>query len=423
MKNKQTTRYSRRSILAQAAAGVTGTVLSRKVLSSEKGGVAETEHFYYKRAPKDGPWIDTQRGSRAFGFRGSKIFLSEDNARTWSKNAEFADAENIEFSAFLGNGNLVFATKSELFLSSDNLDSVEKIAVRGLDGNEFRPEPPRDPKRAGSHFYPLDGVHTFEVEGSEMLIWGNYCNVRSEPVPVNIYYSTDQGKTVKIAYTFGRNPHFQYKDTDPSEWLGNPDNDVICRHLHSVSYNPGENAFYACCGDIDRGHGKECHWLRGLYDSKADTWEWKVIVSSDANSRFKSGGINFSDGKVYWVADANGPKTIRETYDRGIFRCAPADIPDKSKHEKIYDAKYEIAAMTIDDQVILVPEYGNANPCDCGFLFSPDLGKTWGKYDLKEFGDRSGIRANPRNSEGWFRVGLRAKWLDRAEVLFIKPKA
>ena len=26
------------------------------------------------------------------------------------------------------------------------------------------------------------------------------------PVPVNIYYSTDSGQTVKIAYSFGQNP-------------------------------------------------------------------------------------------------------------------------------------------------------------------------------------------------------------------------
>ena len=65
--------------------------------------------------------------------------------------------------------------------------------------------------------------------------------------------------------------------------------------------------------------------------------------------------------------------------------------------------------MTIHDEAIIVPEYGNANPCDCGFLFSPDLGKTWGKYDLKEFGDRPGVRINPPNAEGWFRGGLRAK--------------
>jgi hypothetical protein len=78
--------------------------------------------------------------------------------------------------------------------------------------------------------------------------------------------------------------------------------------------------------------------------------------------------------------------------------------------------------MTVDGDVLLAPEYGPANPCLTGFLISTDKGRTWGVYDLKEFGDRSGVRVNRRNSEGWFRVDLRAKWLDRAEVLFIKPK-
>ena len=146
-----------------------------------------------------------------------------------------------------------------------------------------------------------------------------------------------------------------------------------------------------------------------------------MAVSADANSRFKSGGINFVDGQLYWVADANGPKNPDEAYDRGVFRCDPADLADKTKHTRIFDAKYELATMTIDDGVIVVPEYGNANPCDTGFIYSPDLGKTWAQYDLKQFGDRSGVRVNPRNSDGWFRLCLREKWMNRAEVLFIKP--
>ena len=49
--------------------------------------------------------------------------------------------------------------------------------------------------------------NTWDVGGVEMLVWGNYCNVYGGAAPVNIYYSTDQGKTVKIAYSFGQNPN------------------------------------------------------------------------------------------------------------------------------------------------------------------------------------------------------------------------
>jgi len=58
-------------------------------------------------------------------------------------------------------------------------------------------------------------------------VWGNYCNVLGGPVPVNIYYSTDGGETVKIAYSFGRNPKFQEKDTEPESYLGDATNSVI----------------------------------------------------------------------------------------------------------------------------------------------------------------------------------------------------
>ena len=415
----------RRSFLSTGLAAAGGAALGTQFLSAAPdGSVGETEHFRYRLAPQDGPYIDTQRGSRAFGFREGKIFLSEDNSKSWSRSADFEDAENILFSSFQENGNIVFATERKIYVSTDDLASYREVTLLDRDGSEYEVHQLRENEVPGYYFYSLDGIHTFDVKGKEMLIWGNYCNVRTGPTPVNVYYSTNGGETVKVAYSFGQNPAFQYKDSDPSDWVGDPENDVMCRHLHSVTYNPVEDAFYACCGDIDRkiGVGLECHWLRGVYDEEADYWEWSVIVSSDANSRFKSGGLNFVNGQVYWVADANGPKTIREEYDRGIFRCAPEDIPDKSKHTLLYPAEYEIAVMTIEDDYMVVPKYGNADPCDCGFLFSPDLGKTWGQYDLKQFGDRSGVRVNPRNDEGWFRVGLRTKWLYRGEVLFLQPK-
>jgi len=414
---------TRRRFLTNITASVAGSMLlPRPSGMAAPGDIGETDHFWYRLAPKDGPYIDTQRDHKAFGMGDGKIYFSEDNSRTWARSLDFPDAVNLNFSCILGNGNIIFATRGKIYVSSDNLKSYRELKVTDTDGSDYMPHAPKDPAKAGWYFYSLDGAHTWEVGGKEMMIWGNYCNVKSEPVPANIYYSTDGGETVKIAYSFGQNPQFQYKDTDPKSWLGNPDNKVVCRHVHSVSYNKAENAFYACSGDIDRGHGHECHWLRGTYDAKGDSWNWKVVVSSNSNSRYKSGGINFVDGQAYWVADANGKASPEGTYDRGIFRCNPTDIADKSKHTQLYDMKYEMACMTIEDGVILAPHYGNATPSDTGFLISLDLGKTWGNYDLKQFGDRSGVRVSRKNSDGWFRVGLRQKWLDRAEVLFIKPK-
>jgi len=381
----------------------------------------ETEHFVC-RLPTDGPYVDSQRENRAFGFREGKIFLSEDNSRTWAHSSAFPEAENITFSVLLKNGNVLFATLNRLFLSNDNLKTYRPVTVKNRDGSDYLPHTPQNPELPGWYFHPLDGVHTWEIDGREMLVWGNYCNVLGGHVPVNIYYSTDGGETVKIAYSFGRNPNFQEKETDPKAFLGDPNNSVICRHIHNVVYNPAERAFYACTGDVNRGYGNECHWLRGTYDAKADAWDWKTVISVNSNSRYKSGGINFVDGQLYWAADANGKKTPEEKYDRGIFRCAPADLADPAKHTRLFAAEFEMANMIIEDNVMLAGHCAPASTYKTGIAISPDLGKTWAQYDLAEFGARSPCRFQPKNSDGWFRVDLREKWITRAEVLFIKPK-
>jgi len=95
-----------------------------------------------------------------------------------------------------------------------------------------------------------------------------------------------------------------------------------------------------------------------------------VIVSDSSNSRYKSGGINFVDGKLYWVADANGP----EPHDRGIFRCDPADIARPEAHAMLFNPQYEAANMIIQDGVILSSHYAPASPYATGFIISLDMG-------------------------------------------------
>ncbi len=423
-----TQRYgiTRRGLLNATAATVCGVLmLAAGGLDADQiAGAAEspsTDHFWYRLQP-EGPYIDTQRDNKAFGFENGTLSLSEDNGRTWAHSVAFPDADRITFSCILKNGNILFATGPKLYLSTDNLKTYKQITVKDADGADYVPHTPQNAEFPGWYFHPLDGVHTWDVNGREMVVWGNYCNVLGGGVPVNIFYSVDGGQTVKIAYSFGQNPHYRDNGSPgggaKGTLLGDADNPVICRHIHCVAYNPAENAFYACTGDRDQPEGQECNWLRGTYDAAKDKWHWKVIASGPSNSRYKAGGINFVDGQVYWVADANGPKP----HDRGIFRCDPADIADIEKHTMLFNPEYECANMIIEDGVILSSHYAPASPYDTGFIISLDMGRTWAQYDLKEFGKRSPLRFNAKNSDGWFRVDLRSGWIGRAEVLFIKPK-
>jgi hypothetical protein len=254
---------TRRRFLGFSAATAGGAMLSTAVgLSAAPIAFPSTDHFWYRLQPA-GPYIDSQRANKAFGREEKTLALSEDNGRTWPHRLAFPDAPRITFSHILNNGNVLFATGTKLYLSTDNLKTYQRITVKDAKGADYRPHTPQNPDNPGWYFHTLSGVLSWDIGGKEMLVWGNYCNVLGGAAPVNIYYSTDNGQSVKIAYAFGQNPNFR-DDGSPGgsttgALLGNPDNPVIARHIHCVAYNPVEDAFYACTGDGDRREGKECH--------------------------------------------------------------------------------------------------------------------------------------------------------------------
>src|SRR5436190_13594069 len=162
-------RFNRRQFMgtaatAAAAAGIVRPGISR--LRAADAAIRETKDFWFHLAP-EGPYIDSQRDNKAFGFGDGKIFLSEDNAQTWAHSAPFPEAENITFSCLLKNGNVLFATREKLFLSTDNLKTHREIIVRKRDGSEYRPHMPQNPELPGWYFHSLDGVHTWDIDGAE----------------------------------------------------------------------------------------------------------------------------------------------------------------------------------------------------------------------------------------------------------------
>ena len=415
----------RRSFIGTTTTAAAGLILPKGGIFNimKKEDFPSTKDFWYRRVA-DGPFIDTQLENLALGFTDNQIMLSHDNCHTWSDQLGFWDAKNITFSHIFKNGNLLIGTRNRLYLSTDSLKTIKEIAVKNPDGSDYLPHVSKDPDYPGWYFFTLPGENSWMINGKEMLVWGNYSNVEGGSVPVNIYYSIDNGHTVKIAYSFGQNPRFKDvgdgKDKSQGTLLGNPDNPKFCRHVHCVTYSPSEDAFYACTGDGRPSDGaqQECKWLKGRYNAIKDEWTWEVLIEVDFNSRYKSGGINFVDGKLYFTSDANG----KEPYDRGIFRCDPADFLNKEKHELLYQPDYEVGHMLIQDGIIIAGYYAVASPYKMGVMYSSDMGKTWRRYDLKEYGPRSIARINYKNSEGWFRMDLRSGWIHREEVLFIKPK-
>src|SRR5437868_926293 len=140
--------HRRKFIQAAAATAGAGMLPGRRVLHAADSAVRGNEHFWFRLAP-EGPYIDSQRDNKAFGFGEGKIFLSEDNARTWAYSSAFPDADNITFSCLLKNGNILFATRNKLFVSTDNLRTHREITVKAQDGNDYRPHNAKNPDQPG----------------------------------------------------------------------------------------------------------------------------------------------------------------------------------------------------------------------------------------------------------------------------------
>ena len=141
---KHATLATRRQFLTTAAAAAGSILLPRSSALAATDRIGKTDHFWYRLAPSDGPYVDSQLDNKAFAFGDGKVLLSEDNAKTWKHSAPFADAENIMFSSILASGNIVFATRTKIYVSTDNLKTYRELTVKGRDGSPYRPHTPRD---------------------------------------------------------------------------------------------------------------------------------------------------------------------------------------------------------------------------------------------------------------------------------------
>ena len=93
------------SQIARLAIFATIMLLTPVLTAAEKLDPS-TDHFWYRQQPA-GPYIDSQRDHKAFGFSDGTVFLSEDNGHSWPHKVAFPNADNITFSCILKNGSRV----------------------------------------------------------------------------------------------------------------------------------------------------------------------------------------------------------------------------------------------------------------------------------------------------------------------------
>ncbi len=153
---KRQPRVTRRRFLGATAATAGGMWMlgSPTLAAVATGDVSDfpsTDHFWYRPQPA-GPFVDSQRDNKAFGFADGKVFLSEDNGRTWPHSIAFPDARHIVFSCILKNGNILFSALAKLYLSTDNLKTYRQITVKNADGSDYVPHTPQNPDHPAGTF-------------------------------------------------------------------------------------------------------------------------------------------------------------------------------------------------------------------------------------------------------------------------------
>ena len=269
------------------------------------------------------------------------IYLSDDNGDTWDYSIAMTDAMTIRMAWVFADGSILIATNTnKVYSSQDQLTSLNEITVEGIDGNDLVFHTPVNSEFPGSYFGMLIPA-SYIIDGVEVLLWGTYWTVQDAkgPAPVKMYYTVDNGVTVKVCYEFG--PITREMDDGTSYGgptgnpLGDPLNPIYCHHVHYVSYNTGDSTFYVQLGDYD----DEVGFLKGTYDFDLDTWSFTHYNMSAKSDFFRAAGLLFDGDVATWVND-----NIAD----GIYTCSVANLTstDLSDHTSIFE---NVIDMSIND--------------------------------------------------------------------------
>lgn len=246
-----------------------------------------------------------------------KVYLSADYGATWGTGLS-VNINNVAFAHIFENGNILFCSDTKAFYSDNNLATYQESTVLNIDGNPFI---------GTSQCFRSYTKDSIIENGVELLVWG--CYSTTDPtwyVNINAWYSVDNGVTIKSFWKVG---------TTLVDGVT-----LSCKHIHGINHCYLDNSWWMSTGDGT----DEVHIVKWTYDYVNDIWSGTKIAgdnlpSSTENSSmcvFKSVGLHFYDGYVYWCTDTN---PLPDYW--GIWRCPITTYGDKTKNELLFRFDYE----------------------------------------------------------------------------------
>ena len=230
------------------------------------------------------------------------IRISQDLGKTWTQMPNILG--DIVCYHFFVDGNIMLCSPTKVYWTRDYLTLNESI-IYDHDGSIFVP--------TGRHFFAMQtGDSMMRMGARDIFVWGDYV---VDGTPARIWYSTDQGHTVKCAAKFG---------TTIMDGVVRP-----IRHVHRVYQLYADGSIYITTGD----NGNECMIIRAVYDIGLDSWTWQVLATGED---YKFGNIIIDDHFAYVITDYTQPS---QADSKGIYRVALADIGNITKYQLIYKAQ------------------------------------------------------------------------------------
>lgn len=294
---------------------------------------------------------------------GSNLLYSSDNGVTWFTKAWGAQYSGglptkdygVTCARVFSNGYLMFATAKTVYYSTDGLANINTSTILDKNGSAYTFHTPSNASFPGAYFYQSNSAPPMTLNGSEAYVFSNYANnggqVGLGASPIVIWFTTDYGQTVKEIFTFGQNTNYRDDGTagggSTGALLGDSGQSRKTRHCHCVTQRPGTDTFYCAFGDAE-GVNNEVRWVRLDYSSGVWTVN-HILESVNANTRWKTGNLNFYNDEIYFTADSTG--TVA-TSDRGVHKTSIANIGVSST--QLYDETNGVPSYSAESSGMFV---------------------------------------------------------------------
>lgn len=269
------------------------------------------------------------------------LMLSEDYGETYTKTIDVSSVGMIKMVHPFTDGTVLFCSDDRAYTTKDFLTFSQSVTL-DLNGTPFFPT------SLDNFSIQCKDSKNQIIDDLEVLVWGNYAHQGANAYgAIKLWYTTDKGKTLRIAYKFA---------DDVS------DQEIRALHIHGVIFYPVDQSFWILTGDHTVDGREESHFIKGFYNKETDTWSWNVIGSGN---NFKAGNIVFYEGYAYWSWD---------TTPGGVVRCLYEDIADISKHELLLSTPndcLDIVISTHGEIIATQTMWGNTDP-PRNFYYSAD---------------------------------------------------